>query len=177
MFFFWQQHHGASDPTWQMCLWFWCASLAKHNISAISTVQHLRTHLSNMDCIVCLFFVAFFLCVAQLPLFLLFLSVLSFGLLYGSFYNEVVLCDDQKLWCSSFGLKYLMSLKYGLKSVWTSDPAALVDSFVRFEKKLNTPDIFEVKHKQTLDFSFICRYGRFSNSITVTRESKKFPLY
>lgn len=38
-----------------------------------------------------------FKCIAQLQLFFLFLSVLSFGLFYGSFYNEVVLCDDQKL--------------------------------------------------------------------------------
>lgn len=33
------------------------------------------------------------------------------------FINEVVLCVDQKLWCSSIVFKYLMSLKYGLKSV------------------------------------------------------------
>lgn len=74
-----------------------------------------------------------FKCVAQLQLFPLFLSVLSFGLFYGSFYNEVVLCDDQKLWCSSIVFKYLMSLKYGLKSVWTSDPAAPAVSFVSLE--------------------------------------------
>lgn len=38
-----------------------------------------------------------------------------FALLYGSFYNEVVLCDDLKLWCSSIVFQYLMSGKYGLK--------------------------------------------------------------
>lgn len=102
-----------------LCLWIWCTSLAKRQhckdfykmTSEDTCVQH------GLHCI--------FKCVAELQLFLLFLSVLSFGLLYGSFYNEVVLCDDQKLWCCSIVFKYLMSLKYGLKSVWTSDSTLL----------------------------------------------------
>lgn len=109
-----------SSPT-NLCLWMWGATLAHSSTAKISTKSHLRdtSVLRGLHCI--------FKCVAQLQPFLLFLSVLSFGLLYGSFfYNEVVLCDDQKLWCSSIVFKYLMSLQYGLKSVWTSGPAVSI---------------------------------------------------
>lgn len=98
-------------------VWFGCVSLAKHSNfynteSENTSVQHgLRLFfyvLHNFRCFFC-----FYQC-----------SLLAFSMVL--FYNEVVLCDDQKLWCSSIVFKYLMSLKYGLKSVWTSDPAALV---------------------------------------------------
>lgn len=89
--------------------------ITKHKEQNKSSVQH------GLHCIS--------KCVA---VFFLFLSVLSFGLFYGSFYNEVVLCDDQKLWCSSIVFKYLMSLKYGLKSVWSSHPAVLTVFFLSF---------------------------------------------
>lgn len=108
--YFREQQHGASDSTWQNSgsgsdVHHWLNT----NIVKIYTKWHLRTHLSNMDCIV------FLNVLHNFSSFFLFLSVLSFGLLYGSFYNEVVLCDDQKLWCSSIVFKYLMSLKIWIK--------------------------------------------------------------
>lgn len=91
-----------------------CSSLARSSVTQISTkmkpdhtsVRHdLRCVLNG---------------VAQLQPFSVFIRALSFCLFYCSFYNEVVLCDDQKLWCSFTDFKYLMS---GLKSVWNSRPA------------------------------------------------------
>lgn len=110
------------------CLWSSLTNLSVNLMYITGITKHCKELdkikvLSNTDCIVFL---------NVLHSFFLFLSVLSFGLFYGSFYNEVVLCDDQKLWCSSIVFKYLMSLKYGLKSVWSSHPAVLTVFFLSF---------------------------------------------
>lgn len=95
---------------------FECSSSTSWSSSVLvsgSDVHHWLKHncvkrnILHIDCVAFLNMLhnfSFFFCFYQLSL------IQPFSI-------EVVLCDDQKLWCNSIVLKYLMSLKYGLKSV------------------------------------------------------------
>lgn len=114
-----QQQYDDSDPAIQICEWIPTKTLAKQTQELCRTPP--RAHQSIMVCVVssnvlhnrhCFSF-------STSAIFWAFFF-------YGSFFIMklfYVMMMIKNLCCSSIVFKYLMSLKYGLKLVWTSDPA------------------------------------------------------